>query len=159
MKSKMILIIVVVILLFAGLMVANSVKNKQALKDSDNPYGKDQLKQETIDQLNDPLYQNIIIPEDLDAMLENEETVTVFYYSPTCVYCQKATPVVVPITEELNIDMKKMNLLEFDKMDYYDIEGTPTIVHYENGEEVGRVEGLPENPEEAYRAFFETNVN
>ena len=54
--------------------------------------------------------------------------------------------------------MKKMNLLEFDLMDYYGIEGTPTIIHYENGEEVGRIVGLPDNPEEDYQEFFEKYV-
>lgn len=150
------LIVGVLLILFAGLYVVNSYKNKQALEESDNPYGKDDLKQETIDQLNDPLYQNIIVPEDLDAKLDNGETITVYYFSPTCVYCQKTTPVVVPLTEELGVDMKKMNLLEFDKMDYYHVEGTPTIIHYEDGEEVARIAG--EHPEEDFRAFFEQYV-
>src|SRR5699024_7835395 len=114
MRNKMIIIIAVVILLFVGLFFMNNMKNKRALDGVDNPYGKDDLKQETIDQLDDPLYQNIIVPEDLDEKLANGETMTVYYFSPICVYCQKTTPIVVPITEELDIDMKKMNLLEFD---------------------------------------------
>lgn len=158
MKNKMLLIVGAVIILFVALFFANNFKNQQVLEDSNNPYGTTDLRQETIDQLNDPLYQNIILPDDLDAKLANGDTVTVYYFSPICVYCQQATPVVVPITEELGIDMKKMNLLEFNKMDYYGVEGTPTIIHYENGEEVGRIGGLPENPEESYRAFFEQYV-
>ena len=43
-------------------------------------------------------------------------------------------------------------------MDYYGLEGTPTIIHYKDGKEVGRIVGLPENPEEDYRAFFEKYV-
>lgn len=156
MKNKMLIIVGVIVLLFAGLYFVNNYKNKQAVEDNENPYGKDSLKQETIDQLDDPLYQNIIVPEDLDAKLANGEDITVYYYSPTCVYCQKTTPVVVPIAEELGVDLKKMNLLEFDKMDYYHIEGTPTIIHYENGEEVSRIVG--EQPEENFRSFFEEYV-
>lgn len=152
----MLLIVGAIIVLFAALYFVNDYKNKQALSESNNPYGKDELRQETIDQLDDPLYGNIIVPDDLDAMLDAEENVTVYYYSPTCVYCQRTTPVVVPLTEEYDIDMKKMNLLEFDKMQYYDIEGTPTIVHYENGSEVARISG--EQPEEAFRDFFEEYV-
>ncbi|HLR70410.1 MAG TPA: thioredoxin family protein [Pseudogracilibacillus sp.] len=156
MKNKMLIIVGVIVLLFAGLYFVNNYKNKQAVEDNENPYGKDNLKQETIDQLDDPLYQNIIVPEDLDAKLANGEDITVYYYSPTCVYCQKTTPVVVPIAEELGVDLKKMNLLEFDKMDYYHIEGTPTIIHYENGEEVSRIVG--EQPEENFRSFFKEYV-
>lgn len=152
----MLIIVGVIVLLFAGLYFVNNYKNKQAVEDNENPYGKDSLKQETIDQLDDPLYQNIIVPEDLDAKLANGEDITVYYYSPTCVYCQKTTPVVVPIAEELGVDLKKMNLLEFDKMDYYHIEGTPTIIHYENGEEVSRIVG--EQPEENFRSFFKEYV-
>lgn len=156
MRNKMLMIVGAIVVLFVALYFVNEYKNKQALSVSDNPYQKEDLHQETIDQLNDPLYGNIIIPDDLDAMLAAEEDVTVYYFSPTCVYCQRTTPVVVPLTEELDIDMKKMNLLEFDKMDYYGIEGTPTIIHYEDGTEVARISG--EQPEEAFRAFFEEHV-
>src|SRR5690625_2088874 len=156
MKNKMLIIVVVILVLFAGLYFVNNYKNDQALEGNENPYGKETLKQETIDQLDDPLYQNIIVPEDLDAKLANGEDITVYYYSPTCVYCQKTTPVVVPIAEELGVDLKKMNLLEFDKMDYYHIEGTPTIIHYEDGQEVSRIVG--EQSEENFRSFFEDYV-
>lgn len=155
MRNKMLLILAVVIVLFAGLIFVNNMKNKQVLSEN-NPYGKETLQQETIDQLNDPLYDNIIIPDDLDKMLEDGEDVTVYYYSPTCVYCQRTTPVLVPITEELGVDMKKMNLLEFDLMNYYEVEGTPTLIHYKNGEEVARLAGQQEDEE--YREFFEEYV-
>ncbi|MEI3612863.1 thioredoxin family protein [Pseudogracilibacillus sp. SO30301A] len=158
MKNKMFIIVGVIILLFVALFFVNKYKNNQALENTDNPYGKDTLKQETIDQLDDPLYQNIIVPEDLDNKLENGEDITVYYYSPTCVYCQQTTPIVVPIAEEMGVDLKKMNLHEFDLMDHYGIEGTPTIIHYENGKEVGRIVGSQENPEETFRAFFEEYV-
>ncbi len=152
----MLVIIGVIVLLFVALYFVNNMKNKQALEENENPYGKENLKQETIDQLNDPLYQNIIVPDDLDTALENGEDLTIYYYSPTCVHCQKTTPVVVPLADELGVDLKKMNLLEFDKMKYYDVEGTPTIIHYENGKEVARIVG--EQPEENFKAFFDEYV-
>lgn len=155
MKNKMLVIVGAIVLLFVGLFFVNQYKNKQVIGE-DNPYGKENLRQETIDQLNDPLYGNIILPDELDKLLADGEDVTVYYYSPACIHCQQATPVVVPITEELGIDMKKMNLLEFDLMGYYGLEGTPTIVHYENGKEVARLVGHVE--EEEYRAFFDEYV-
>ncbi len=151
----MLIIVAIIAVLFAVLIFANQLKNKQAVE-GNNPYGKDSLHQETIDLLDDPLYGNIIVPDDLDQKLADEEDVTVYYFSPTCVYCQKTTPVVVPVTEDMGVDMKKMNLLEFDKMDDYDIEGTPTIIHYEKGKEVARIVG--EHPKEDFEMFFNTYV-
>lgn len=155
MKNKMLLIVGVIVLLFAGLLVMTNMKNKQAVSDESNPYDKTELKQETIDLLSDANYQNIIVPTDLDKKLEDKETVTVYYFSPTCSYCKEATPILVPIADELDVDVKKMNLLEYDLMDHYEIEGTPTLIHYENGEEVKRIVGLPDEPEETYREFLE----
>lgn len=153
MRDKMIMIIGVIVALFAALYFVVDYKNKQKLTSVDNPYGKDQLAQETIDQLDDPLYQNQITPNSLEELLEDGEDVTVYFYSPTCVYCRNTTPVLVPVAEELGIDLKKMNLLEFEESwDTYNIEGTPTLIHFENGEEASRISG--EQPEEVFREFL-----
>src|SRR5690625_603593 len=84
MKTKMTIIIAVILVLFAGLFVANNYKNKQAIQGVDNPYGKDNLRQETIDLLDNPLYNNIIVPEALDEKIESGDPVTVYFFSPTC---------------------------------------------------------------------------
>lgn len=157
MKNKMFMIIGAVIILFVALYFVVDYKNKQAIDISGNPYGKDNLNQETIDQLDDPLYQNQITPDDLDEKINNGEEVTVYFYSPTCIHCQRTTPVLVPLAEELNVDIKKLNLLEFeDKWDAYAIEGTPTLIHYADGEEVDRISG--EQSEEVLRSFLTDNV-
>ena len=157
MKNKMVIIIGVILVLFAGLYFVTTMKSEKALENSDNPYGKDKLNQQTIDLLDDPDYQNIIVPEDLDAEIESGDSVTAYFFSPDCVHCQRTTPIVAPVAEENDIDMVKMNLMEFDKMDYYDIEGTPTIVHYEDGEEKARIVG--EHTKEEFQKFFDENVN
>lgn len=153
----MIAIIGAIVVLFGALYFVIDYKNKSAIESSGNPYGKDKLYQETIDQLDDPLYQNQITPDDLSEKIENGEDVTVYFYSPTCVHCQKTTPILVPVTEDLDVDMKKLNLLEFEEeWDTYDIEGTPTLVHYKDGEEVARISG--EQPEDTFVSFFNDNV-
>src|SRR5699024_11392806 len=83
---------------FIGLFIANNYKNKEAIED--NEYEKENLKQETIDQIDDPLYGNQIVPEDLNEKIASGEAVTVYFYSPRCVYCQRTTPVLVPRSEE-----------------------------------------------------------
>lgn len=154
----MLLILGAVIILFAGLYFVVDYKNKQAVDGTNNPYGKDTLAQETIDQLDDPNYQNQIIPDALDELLDNKEDAFVYFYSPTCVYCQRTTPVLVTLAEELDLDLKKHNLLEFkDSWDTYHIEGTPTLVVYENGEEVDRISG--EHSEEEFNDFLTPYVS
>lgn len=149
----MILILGVIIILFGALYFANNYKNKQAVENNDNPYGKDTLEQETIDQLNDPLYQNQVTPDTLAKKLANKEDVTIYFYSPTCIYCQKTTPVLVPVAEDLGVDVEKLNLLEFPKeWDKYNMEGTPTLIHYKNGEEFARIEG--QQTKEKFEGFF-----
>ncbi|MDC3417258.1 thioredoxin family protein [Aquibacillus salsiterrae] len=121
------------------------------------PYNKETVDQATIDQLDDPLYQNQILPDELSSKLENGEEVTIYFYSPTCIYCQKTTPILVPITDDLGVNMKKLNLLEFPaEWDTYDIEGTPTLVHFDGGEEAARITGA--QPKEKFEDFFNTNV-
>src|SRR5699024_5842162 len=111
---KMFLFLGAVIILFGALYFVVDYKNKQAVETNDNPYDKETLHQETIDQLDDPLYQNQVTPDELSDMLDNGEDTVVYFYSPTCSHCQKTTPVLVPLTEDKDIEMKKLNLLEYE---------------------------------------------
>ncbi|WP_216828420.1 thioredoxin family protein [Alkalihalobacterium elongatum] len=150
--KKIIIFLVVVIGIFAALAVVNNISTSQKVEG--NPYGKSNLNQATINQLDDPNYQNIILPEELKASLENGESMTVYFYQPTCPACVEASPIVVPMTEDLGIDLELYNLLEFNEgWNEHNIQSTPTIVHYENGQELGRMEGL--YLEEEYRYWFE----
>lgn len=144
------LALLVVVLVF----VVNYQNSQQT---AGNPYEKDQLDQATIDQLDDPLYQNQILPDELEEQISSGEPTTVYFYSPTCIHCQRTTPIVVPMAEELGVDLVKMNLLEFESQwKKYGITATPTIVHYKNGEEVARIVG--EQPDRAFDDFFHQEV-
>lgn len=158
MRNKMFVILAVVIVLFGGLYFLVDYKNKQTVESTGNPYGKENLHQETIDQLDDPLYQNQVTPDELKEQLNNQEDVTVYFYSPTCIFCQKTTPVLVPVAEDMDVDLKKMNLLEFGETvaNTYNVQSTPTLVHYKNGEEIDRVNG--EQEESLFKSFFEEYV-
>lgn len=131
------------------------MQNEEKLA-GDTQYNKDSLKPETIAQLDDPNYQNIILPEDLKAKLDNKEDVTVYFYSPTCSYCQQTTPIVAPLAEDLGIDLVQFNLLEFESgWDQYGIKETPTIVQYKAGKEAERIVGLKDK--EVFEDWFNTN--
>ncbi|MFC4323881.1 thioredoxin family protein [Litchfieldia salsa] len=149
--KKIIIFVSIIVVLFGGLAFATSYANKKAAEG--NPYGKAKLNPATTKQLDDPNYQNQILPEELEESLKNNETLTVYFYSPTCAYCQQTTPILVPLVDDLGVDVKKLNLLEFeDGWQDFAINSTPTLIHYENGKEVKRIEGL--QTEETFREWF-----
>lgn len=153
--KKIIIFGSIVVLLFVAIAVLTSYQNQQ--QSEGNPFGKDQLHSETIDQLDDPNYQNIILPDELDERLDAGEDLTIYFYSGQCEFCNQASPVLVPKAEEMGVDLELYNILEFEQgWRDYQIESTPTVVHYEDGEEVGRIVGL--HGEENFELFFEQVV-
>jgi thioredoxin 1 len=153
--KKVIIFLIVIIGIFAAIAVVT--KLQQSEKVEGNPYKKDNLEPATIDQLEDPLYQNLILPDELKSKLEDEEDVTVYFYSPTCSHCKDTTPVVAPLTEDLGIDLVQFNLLEFEQgWDNYRIEATPTVIHFENGKETARITGS--QSKETWENWFTENV-
>lgn len=120
--------------------------NKKIL--ADNPYEKDELHPKTIEQLKDNNYKNIILPQTLKHGIDDKEDHVIYFYTSTCTFCKKTTPLVVPMAEELGLDLKLFNLLEFEEgWDEYKIDKTPTIVYFKDGKEVNRTEGLKSESE------------
>ncbi|MGJ7919374.1 thioredoxin family protein [Neobacillus sp. LXY-4] len=153
--KKVIIFLAVIIVLFGAISFLTNAKNKE--KSEDNPYNKETLDAQTIAQLDDPNYQNLILPEELQEKLDNKEDVTVYFYSPACTHCQRTTPELAPLAKEMDIDMLQYNLLEFEQgWDDYQIESTPTLVQYKNGKEVARIVGY--NEPEVFRAWFNENT-
>lgn len=149
--KKLLMIGGVIVAVFVLVIVLNNQSNKSKLKD--NPYGTTKLDQATIDLIGDKNYNNIILPQDLEKKIESGESVTAYFFSPTCSYCKQMTPVLMPIAEELKVDIHQFNLLEFHQVaGGYDIEGTPTLIHFKDGKEVDRLYGAA--PEETIREFF-----
>ncbi|EJL41624.1 thioredoxin [Brevibacillus agri] len=138
--KKIIFFSILVAALLIGAIVYSDISNREAA--AGNPYGKANLNPATIEQLKDPLYDNLIMPEELKQKIESKEDLFVYYYSPLCEHCRATTPVLVPIVKDMQIDMKKHNLLEFNaSWDEFQIEFTPTLVHYKDGKEVARLVG------------------
>lgn len=149
--KKLLIIGGIIVAIFALLIVLNNTSNKNKL--ADNPYGTNDLKQETIDQLDDENYQNIILPDDLQAKVESGEPVTAYFFSPICVHCKAMTPVLMPIVKDMNVDLVQYNIYEFEQgWEDYKIEATPTMIHFEDGKEVARMVGS--QPKEQIETFF-----
>lgn len=153
--KKLAIIGAVVVLLFAAIIVLTNLSNKNKL--ADNPYGTNDLKQETIDQLEDPNYQNIILPDALKAKIKSGEEVLAYMFSPICVHCQNFTPKLMPIAEELNLQIDQLNVYEFDQAwEDYQFNSTPTLIYFKDGKEVARLVG--DESEANLRNFFDVNV-
>ncbi len=149
--KKIIAFLSVIIVLFIAIYALTVYQQNKKL--ANNPYPKDDLHPETIELFDDPNYQNLIMPDELAASLENGGTETIYFFSPLCQYCREVTPIIVPLAEELGIDLKLFNTLEFpDEAKSYEITGTPSLIHFENGEEHTRFEGA--GAEEEYREWF-----
>lgn len=153
--KKVLIFVAVIVVLFGALSFMTKMQNEEKVSEN-NKYNKDTLHPETIDQLDDPNYQNLILPEDLQAKLEKKEDVTVYFYSPTCSHCQRTTPIVAPLSEKMDVNLVQYNLLEFeDGWDDYGINETPTIVQYKDGKEAARIVGY--NEESVFEDWFNQN--
>lgn len=153
--KKLIIFLVVIIAIFAA--IAGLTKWQQAKKSEGNVYQKESLDPATINLLDDPLYQNIILPDELEKKLQAKEDVTVYFFSPTCSHCMKTTPELIPAAEKLNVDIHQFNLLEFDDgWNEYRIKYTPTLMHFKNGEEDTRLVGAHTQGE--IETWLEENV-
>jgi thioredoxin 1 len=149
--KKVIIFAVVIVLIFGVIAFITQYQKEKASEG--NPYGKDDLRAETVKQLDDPNYQNIVLPDDLEKKLENGEDAVVYFFSPTCPHCQEATPVLMPIADDENVDVLQYNLLEFEQgWEDYKIEYTPTLIYFEGGAEKGRLVGS--QPDSEWRSFL-----
>lgn len=145
----------IVLVLFTGLAIVSTMKQEKQAEG--NPFGKSKLHPETIQLLDDPNYQNVILPDELETKLANREDVTVYFYQSICPYCKELTPRLVPLADELGVDLVQYNLLEFNEgWHKYNLESTPTVIHFENGQEKERITGA--QPNEQFISFFNTYV-
>jgi thioredoxin 1 len=164
--KKLLLYLAIILVLFAALFFINK-QSEKAADTVDNPYGisASKLDPATRKQFNDPNYQNVILPDALDSKIASKEETFVYFFSPLCSHCVRTTPVVNPIAKDAGVDLKQMNLLEFeDGWNKYRITGTPTIVVFRDGKEAARIEngitataGDGGNTEAMYKEFFAKN--
>lgn len=156
----------IIVILFASLYAidafSQSKQNAALADDAQRLYNTtpNKLRDSTKAQLQDPNYQSIILPDQLKERLDNGETMFVYFFSPECPYCVATTPRLMPLAEQVGATIYQYNLLEFGQgWSDYRIESTPTLVYFENGQEVDRlVGGIVEggqNTLETYKQFLE----
>ncbi len=159
--SKRILVFLLILAGLIGLLVLVDQLTNSA--NSDNVYGtpQNQLPRATINLLDDPNYQNIILPSTLEEKLKNKDSFFVYYFSAACSFCIKTTPVLNDLIKQADVKVDQFNLEVYNN--YFalsNIRGTPTLVFYEGGIEKDRIEVGIEGADDldtiqTYTAFFE----
>lgn len=97
--------------------------------------------------LNDENYQQIILPDQLEQKVSNQESFFVYFFASDCPHCRATTPDLMPLAEKSGVTLHQYNLREFQEgWRAYNIEFTPTLVYYENGQEKDRIVGGLKSP-------------
>lgn len=134
--KKMLIFGGIIIVLFAAIFAVTQMEKKNA---STNEKG---------------YYSNKISLEDLNKNIEDKKEQTIYFYQTSCVHCQKVSPIVVPLAKDLNVDMKVIDIENLNEpWDKYNIQGTPTIIHFKDGKEVSRISG--EQSKDKFKEWFE----
>jgi len=143
----------VIVVLFAAIIILTNISNQSKL--DNNPYGTDNLRQSTIDLLDDENYQNIIQPEDLKEKIASGEPVVAYMFSPECVHCQNFTPNLMPTAKDLGVHIDQLNILEYQAgWAEYNVTSTPTLIFFNEGKEVQRLEGDYSEHLDAVKTFL-----
>lgn len=138
--KKLMIYLAIVAVLFAGLFVINQSSGSS----SDNPYDikERDLNPSTRKQLDDVHYQNIILPDEMKSYTASADGAFVYFFSPQCSFCVATTPLLMPLADELGVEIRQYNLLEFNEgWSAYQITHTPTLAYFENGVKLQQIVG------------------
>ena len=134
--KKMLIFGGIIIVLFAAIFAVTQMEKKNASTDEKG------------------YYSNKISLEDLNKNIEDKKEQTIYFYQTSCVHCQMVSPIVVPLAKDLNVDMKVIDIENLNEpWDKYNIQGTPTIIHFKDGKEVSRISG--EQSKDKFKEWFE----
>jgi thiol-disulfide isomerase/thioredoxin len=111
-------------------------------------YGVDanQLNSETVKQLNDANYQNIITSDSLQAKIAKKETFYVYFFSPICPHCKRSTPYINDAFKQAEQHVYQYNVLEDQSaFNTYGFDATPTTIYFKAGKIADKVIGEVSN--------------
>lgn len=88
---------------------------------------------------------------ELENMIASKREFYAYFWDPECPYCKQADQIIIPMSVK---DLFILNIIQHPQAwDTYNVEGTPTIAHFRDGQEQGRLVGV--QSEDTYRAFFQ----
>ncbi|EJS45310.1 thioredoxin [Bacillus cereus] len=139
--KKMLIFIIAIVSIFALVIILTNKETK-----NEKTTGTEQVN----------YYKNQITPEQLQEDLSNHKEKIVYFYKTTCPHCLRISPIVVPMAENMKINMQVLNLEEYKQgWDMFQIKGTPTIISYKDGKEVNRI--LGEQSLQTFQTWFKNN--
>ncbi|AQY42573.1 thioredoxin family protein [Bacillus thuringiensis] len=98
-------------------------------------------------------YKNKITINQLENDIANNKEKVIYFYQTTCFHCKLVSPIIVPMAEDMNINMQVIDLETYKEGgDKFKITGTPTVIHFKKGKEIDRIEG--EQEETTFRKWF-----
>lgn len=155
-------IIALVIVIFVAVFLFMNFGSDDAENLSDSGYypytdkEPGELEGATIDKLDNEDYHHNKTLDEVSDIVNSGEGEFVYFWSPTCVHCEAATPFLIDAFNSAEEEVTQLNILEYEQAwQEYQIEATPTLVYFENGEEVDRFEGNPGNSDD-YESFIKT---
>lgn len=111
-------------------------------------------KQKEDKQTTENYYQNNISFDQLQNDISNKQEKMIYFYKPDCHYCEKVSPIIIPMTKEMKINLETINLKENpNAWEEFKIQGTPTIIHFKDGKEINRI--LGQHKKEVYKEWFQ----
>lgn len=103
---------------------------------------------------NQETIENSLTLDELVGLVNSEQDVLVYFYQPNCIYCQQANPIISSLVNEMDIDLKVFNLQKYKNgWEQFNVDGTPTLIHFKDKEEISRLDGLGSEVE--YKEWFE----
>ncbi|WIG15356.1 thioredoxin family protein [Bacillus thuringiensis] len=139
--KKMLIFIIAILSIFALVIILTNKETK-----NEKTTGTEQVN----------YYKNQITPEQLQEDLSDHKEKIVYFYKTTCPHCLRVSPIVVPMAENMKINMQVLNLEEYKQgWDMFQIKGTPTIISYKDGKEVNRI--LGEQSLQTFQTWFKNN--
>ncbi|HJE20139.1 MAG TPA: thioredoxin family protein [Aliicoccus persicus] len=114
----------------------------------------------TVDLLDNENYHfNQTLEEVVETVQNETDGVFVYHWSPVCQFCLNATPNLIEAKDQVDANLVQLNLLEYQMApQVFMIASTPTLVYYENGQEVERLEGDPGNSE-VFAEFMQAMID
>lgn len=144
--------------------LANDDKGVENVEELANMGGEEYLNKSREGLKKDSNYKYTVDFLDYKDKVMNTDELYVYYYSPVCSHCLTESPVIIEGLE--NAKRKNGKDFEFIQVDttvdsefYWNetgLEGTPTLVKYEKGVEVGRSVGSG-SPKIFYSDFFDNS--
>lgn len=77
-------------------------------------------------------------------VLESDAVVIADFYSDSCIPCKRLSPVLAELEEQYgeNLKVAKVNIgFDMKLAEKYEVQATPTLVFFKNGEEKSRLRG------------------